>query len=65
MKKAHNQLKSLFASTIIKDDEVSGFFENIPIKEKALKYFDFGHILPNDYKLDAIRWITKHSHTSN
>ncbi|MBT8182791.1 MAG: alpha/beta hydrolase [Eudoraea sp.] len=47
------------------EEEVSNFFENIPIKEKELKYFDSGHILPNHYKLDAIRWITKHSHTSN
>ena len=58
-------MKSLFASTIIEDEEVSGFFENIPINEKELKYFDSGHILPNDYKLGPIRWITKHNNTCN
>lgn len=45
--------------------EVSDFFENIKIEEKELKYFDSGHILPNEYKLDALRWITKHSKVSD
>ena len=43
------------------EKEVSDFFDNIPIADKALKYFDSGHILPNAYKSDAIQWITKHN----
>jgi dienelactone hydrolase len=43
------------------EEEVSSFFENVPIKEKKIKYFDSGHILPNEYKTDAIGWITKHN----
>lgn len=42
------------------EEEVSGFFEKVPTNEKKLKYFDSGHILPNEYKIDAIQWITNH-----
>ena len=43
------------------EKEVSTFIKEIPKTKKELKYFDSGHVLPNEYKLDAIRWITKHS----
>lgn len=43
------------------EKEVSDFFEEIPTTEKKLKYFESGHILPNNYKIDAIRWITDHN----
>lgn len=43
------------------EEEVSSFIKNIPIPEKEVKYFDAGHVLPNEYKIDAISWITKHS----
>lgn len=43
------------------EEEVSRFFEKVPIKDKELKYFDSGHILPNEYKFDAIQWIIKHN----
>lgn len=43
------------------EEEVSDFFEKVPTKDKKLKYFDSGHILPNDYKIDAIKWITNHN----
>ena len=42
------------------EEEVSEFFDKIPIQDKKLKYFDSGHILPNEYKLDAIKWIVDH-----
>jgi dienelactone hydrolase len=47
------------------ENEVSYFIENVPTTEKELKYFDSGHILPNEYKIDAIRWITKHNNMCN
>ena len=43
------------------EEEVSGFFEKVPTNEKKLKYFDSGHILPNEYKIDAIQWIVNHN----
>ena len=43
------------------EEEVSDFFEKVPTKDKEVKYFDSGHILPNDYKIDAIKWITNHN----
>lgn len=43
------------------EEEVSTFFKNIPTNDKELKYFDSGHILPNTYKLDVIRWTIKHN----
>lgn len=43
------------------DKEVSNFIDNIPTNEKELKYFDSGHILPDEYKTDVIRWITKYN----
>jgi predicted esterase len=43
------------------EKEVTSFFENISTKDKELKYFDSGHILPNDYKIDAIKWITRYN----
>ena len=43
------------------EEEVSDFFEKVPTKDKELKYFDSGHILPNEYKIDAIQWITNHN----
>lgn len=43
------------------EEEVSGFYEQVGIKEKELKYFDSGHILPDAYKIDAIRWIIDHN----
>lgn len=46
-------------------EEVSTFIENVPITEKELKYFDSGHMLPNDYRKDAISWITKHNKVYN
>ncbi len=46
-------------------EEVSTFIKNIPIAEKELKYFDSGHILPNEFKTDAISWITKHNNGYN
>ena len=42
------------------EEEATEFFEKIPTEDKQLKYFDSGHILPNDYKTDAIQWITNH-----
>ena len=47
------------------EEEVSSFIKNIPIAEKEVKYFDTGHVLPNEYKIDAIRWITKHNTVYN
>mgnify|MGYP001004842634 FL=1 len=47
------------------EEEVSSFFKNIPITEKELKYFEAGHVLPNEYKIDAIRWVTKHNSGNN
>jgi dienelactone hydrolase len=46
-------------------EEVSTFIENVPITEKKLKYFDSGHMLPNDYRKDVISWITKHNAVYN
>lgn len=43
------------------NDEVSDFMKKIPIPEKELKYFNSGHVLPNEYKFDVIHWITKHN----
>lgn len=37
--------------------EVSHFLNEIPAKDKKVKYFDAGHILPNEYRIDAIDWI--------
>ena len=42
-------------------DEVTDFFKKVPTKDKELKYFDSGHILPNEYKNDAIQWIIDHN----
>ncbi len=42
------------------DQEVADFYKGIPTSEKELKYFDSGHVLPNEYKEDAIGWIVKH-----
>jgi len=47
------------------ENEVSSFIEDVPTTKKELKYFDAGHILPNEYKIDAIRWITKHNNVHN
>ena len=41
------------------EEEVSEFYEKVSAKDKSLKYFDSGHILPNEYKTDAIKWITQ------
>jgi len=43
------------------EEEVSNFFEKVPTRDKELKYFDSGHILPNKYKFDAIQWIIDHN----
>lgn len=42
------------------ENEARQFYNSVPIEEKELKYFDSGHILPNTYKLDVIRWITRY-----
>ncbi len=42
-------------------EEVTSFFENVSTKDKELIFFDSGHILPNEYKVDAIKWITDHN----
>jgi len=47
------------------EEEVSSFFEKVPTNEKKLKYFDSGHILPNEYKIDAIQWIVNHNNVYN
>ncbi|MCA0153508.1 alpha/beta hydrolase family protein [Winogradskyella vincentii] len=39
-------------------EDAERFYNNISINEKELKFFDSGHILPNEYKIDAIRWIS-------
>lgn len=43
------------------EEEVSSFIKKVPITEKELKYFNSGHMLPIEYKLDAIKWITNHN----
>lgn len=43
------------------EKEANDFIAKIPTQDKKLKFFDAGHILPNDYKIDAIQWITGHS----
>ena len=43
------------------DEEVSEFFEGISTDKKELKYFNSGHVLPREYKTDAVGWITKHN----
>lgn len=50
--------KSDFFTTV---DEASAFFKEVPVKEKEIKFFDSGHILPNAYRVDAIRWITAYN----
>lgn len=47
------------------EKEVSTFIKEISNTKKKLKYFDSGHVLPSEYKLDAIRWITKHNNGYN
>ncbi|WP_411894616.1 alpha/beta hydrolase family protein [Winogradskyella sp. A2] len=39
-------------------EDANSFFNNVSINEKEIKFFDSGHILPNEYKIDAIRWIS-------
>jgi dienelactone hydrolase len=43
------------------EEEVTTFIKNIPTTKKELKYFDSGHILPDEYKTDVLRWITMHN----
>lgn len=43
------------------EEEVSEFFKKVPAQDKELKYFDSGHILPNEYKIDAIQWVIEHN----
>ena len=49
--------KDWFASK----EEVNGFMEQVATSDKELKFFDAGHILPNEYKSDVIRWISAHN----
>ena len=43
------------------DKEISEFMDKVSAEEKKLKYFDSGHILPNEYKIDAIKWIMEYN----
>ena len=43
------------------EQEATDFFEKVPTEEKELKFFEAGHILPNEYGLDAIRWVVKYT----
>lgn len=43
------------------EQEVSEFYNKVSNEEKELKYFDSGHILPNEYRIDAIKWITQYN----
>ncbi len=40
------------------DEEISRFLSLVPSEHKNVKYFDSGHILPDEYRVDAISWIT-------
>lgn len=41
-------------------EEVISFYEDVPIQQKEVKYFNSGHVLPTDYINDVISWITKY-----
>ena len=43
------------------DKEISEFMDKVSAEEKKLKYFDSGHILPSEYKIDAIKWIMEYN----
>ncbi|PNQ72172.1 hypothetical protein C1T31_12660 [Hanstruepera neustonica] len=47
------------------DDEVTNFMENIPLTQKEVNYFDSGHELPNEYKVDVLRWLNEYGVLNN
>ena len=49
--------KDWFASK----EEVTSFMEQVPTRDKRVKFFDAGHILPSEYKADVINWILDHN----
>ncbi|HET8864265.1 MAG TPA: alpha/beta fold hydrolase [Gracilimonas sp.] len=42
-------------------EEVNSFYEGVSIKEKKVKYFESGHILPEAYVNEVITWVTKYN----
>jgi len=42
-------------------EEVTTFFERVASEDKAYKFFESGHILPNSYKNNVINWVTKYN----
>ncbi|WP_242094246.1 alpha/beta hydrolase [Aestuariivivens sediminicola] len=46
---------------ITSEQAATEFYDNIPLKDKNLKFYEAGHALPADYINDATEWITMHN----
>ncbi len=56
-------LAMLMGSTdpFIPVDEVKEYYQQIPIDDKKLKFYDSGHELPTEYIADVMSWIIQHN----